>query len=89
MQHKTTLCDMARMVVDRIVCSPVNSKYSIELSLYTPLNNRPCLSLVHPGVLRQCFSRNISEYLGQNSSESSGNETIITTLMVQGVVHHR
>ena len=62
--HKTALGYMSRMVVDRMVCSSVNSKYGIKLSLDTPLKNCPCVNILLPGVLRQYFGRNITEYLG-------------------------
>ena len=75
--HKIILGDMARLAVNRMVYSPVSSKYGIELSLDTSLNNRPCLNILRPGVLRQYFGRNLTEYLGQNSSESNRNETIV------------
>ena len=60
-----------------MVCLPVNSKDGIKLSLDTPLNNRPCLNILCPGVLRQYFDRNVTGYLGQNSSDSSENNTIV------------
>ena len=50
--HKTALGDMARMVVDRMVCLPLSSKDSIKLLLDTPLNNYLCLNILRPGVLR-------------------------------------
>ena len=81
---------MARMVVDRMIYLPVRSRDGIKLSFDTQLKNRPCLNIPRPGVLHQYFGRNISKYLGQNSSKS--NETILLsqdTLMVQGVVHQR
>ena len=77
MHHKTTLSHTTRMVVERMVCSSVRSKDGIKLSLDTPLNNRPCLDIVRSEVLRQYFGRNVTEYLGQSSSESSGNDTIV------------
>ena len=61
--HKTTLGHMAIMGVDRMVCSPMNSKNSIKLSLVTPLNNRQYINILHPKVLGQYFSRNVTEFL--------------------------
>ena len=60
-----------------MVCSPVNSKNGIEISLDTPLNNCPCLNMLCPGVLRQYFGMNVTEYLGQSSSDYSVNENVI------------
>ena len=77
MHHKTTLGGKSRMVVDRMVCSPMKSKYGIKLSLDTPLKNCPYLNILRPGVLRQYFDWNINVYLGQTPSESSGNDTIV------------
>ena len=75
--HKTTLGDMARMAEDRMICSSVNSKDGIKLLLDTPLNNNPCLNILRPGILRHYFGRNVTEYLGHNESETSGNDTIV------------
>ena len=77
MQHKTTLGDMARMVIDRMVSSPLNSKDGINLSLDTPLKNCPGLNILRLGGLRQYFGRNVTEYLGQNSSKYSRIDTIV------------
>ena len=59
--HISALGDMARMVIDKMVCSPANSKDSIKLSLDKPLNNHTCLNMLRPGVLRQYFGRNVTE----------------------------
>ena len=75
--HKTTLVDMVRMVVDRMVCSSVNSKYGIKLSLDTPLKNHPRINILRPWVLHQYFGRNITNYLEHNLSESNGNDTTV------------
>ena len=65
MHHKTTLSDIARMVIDRIEYSHVSSKDIIKSSLNTPLNNHPCLHILRLGVLRQYFDRNVADYLAQ------------------------
>ena len=75
--HKTTLGYMARIVVCRMLYSPVNSKDGIKLSLDTPLNNRPYLNILRPGVSCLYFGRNVIEYSGQNSFDSSGNDIIV------------
>ena len=75
--HKTTLGYMARIVVCRMLYSPVNSKDGIKLSLDTPLNNSPHLNILRPGVLHHYFGRNVTEYLGQKSSDSSGHNNIV------------
>ena len=42
------------------------------------MNNRSCLNILRPRALRQYFGWNITENLGHNSPDSSGNETIFT-----------
>ena len=68
---------MARIGVDRILCSSVSSKDGIKLSLDTPLNNRSCLNILRPGVLHQYFVQNVTDHLEQNSYDFSGNATIV------------
>ena len=51
MQHEKILGDMARMLVDRLIYSPMNSKDIIKLSLDTPLSNCTYLNILCPGVV--------------------------------------
>ena len=60
-----------------MVCSPVNSKDGVKLSLDTPLNNRPYIKILCQEVICQYYGRSITDYLGQKLSEYSGNDTIV------------
>ena len=55
-----TVCyDMSRSIIDMLVCSCINSKNGIKLSIDKPLNN-PCdLNIRRPAILRQNFGKEL------------------------------
>ena len=48
---------MSRVIIDQVICAPINSKYGIKLSLDQPLNNSVDLNILRPAVLRQYFGK--------------------------------
>ena len=48
---------MSRVIIDQVICAPINSKYGIKLSLDQPLNNCVDLNILRPAVLRQYFGK--------------------------------
>ena len=75
----TLFYDLGRKVVDELITSPINSKSGIKLSLDKPLNNRICLNIFRPAVLRQ--------YYGKDFANIDGKLNVI--LMAQEQVHHQ
>ena len=55
----TSLSNSSRSIIDKLICSDINSTDGIRLSLDTPLNNPPMLNILRPAVLRQYYSLNI------------------------------
>ena len=55
----TSLSNSSRSIIDKLICSDINSSNGIRLSLDTPLNNPPMLNILRPAVLRQYYSLNI------------------------------
>ena len=51
---------MSRAIIDRLICSPLNSRNGIKLSMDKPLNNPCCLNIVRPAVLRQYYGKVIN-----------------------------
>ena len=45
----------SRSIIDELICSKINSKYGIKLSLDKPLNNDMELNITRPAVLRQYY----------------------------------
>lgn len=48
----TTLSNASPHIVDKLICSELNSANRIWLSLDTPFNNPPMLNILCPAVLR-------------------------------------
>ena len=48
---------MSRIILDRLICSRLNSKNGIKLSFDKPLNNALQLNITRPAVLRQYFGK--------------------------------
>ena len=44
---------MLRVVIDKSICSPINSNHGIKLSLGKPLNNSISLNITRSVILRQ------------------------------------
>ena len=65
----TVLYDMSRVIVDRLICSSLNSKTGIKISFDTPLNNARDLNITRPAVLRQYYGK-VSEDSTQESDTS-------------------
>ena len=62
----TTLSNASRQIVDKLICSQLNSPKGISLSLDTPLNNPPMLNILRPAVLRQYYGLNVKDVTNQN-----------------------
>ena len=64
----------SRIIIDHLVCSPINSRSGIKLSLDKPLNNDVDLNILRPAVLRQYFGMEIEECMskGQRYTYGSG-----------------
>lgn len=54
---QAALC--TRQIVNKIICSPINSQYRINLSLDTPHNYPLSLNILHPAVLITNFGANL------------------------------
>ena len=61
MPSHSTLSNASCHIVDKLICSPLNSNNGIRLSLDTPLNNPPMLNILRPAVLRQYYGLNVEE----------------------------
>ena len=48
---------MSRIIIDRLICSRLNSKNGIKLSFDKPLSNPLRLNITRPAVLRQYFGK--------------------------------
>ena len=59
----TLLFCYSRAIIDHLICSPVNSRTGIKLSLDKPLNNDVDLNILRPAVLRQYFGMDIEEQM--------------------------
>ena len=66
--NHTTLSNASRHIIDKLICSPLNSINGIRLSLDTPLNNPPMLNILRPVVLRQYYGLNVKDVSTQNNS---------------------
>ena len=61
---------MRRVIVDRLICPPFNSRTGIKLSLEIPLNNACDLNITRPAVLRQYYGKVLDDrILESNISE--------------------
>ena len=52
-----TLSDMSRVIINQVICTPIISKYGIQLSLDKPLNSCVDLNILRLPVLRQYFGK--------------------------------
>lgn len=57
--------ELSRKVIDELISSPINSKRGIKLFLDKPLNNKMCLNILRPAVLRQYFGKEVTNGHGQ------------------------
>ena len=64
--NHTTLANASRHIVDKLICSQLNSINGIRLSLDTPLNNPPMLNILRPAVLRQYYGLNVKDTFKSN-----------------------
>ena len=66
------LYSYSRIIIDQLVCSPINSRSGIKLSLDKPLNNDVDLNILRPAVLRQYFGIEIQECMDKGKRYSYG-----------------
>ena len=59
MENQNKLSQTARDIIKKIIQSPINSKNAIKLSWDTPLNNKMCLNILRPAVIRQYYGANV------------------------------
>ena len=64
----TSINNCGRWILDHLICSQLNSKSGLKLSLDTPLNNPAMLNLLRPAVLRQYYGMNVLRPFETNSS---------------------
>ena len=64
----TSLSNSSRFIIDKLICSDLNSANGIRLSLDTPLNNPLMMNILRPAVLRQYCSLNIEQLPGDSNS---------------------